>query len=287
MLTGGHSKACSFCNLSATCFLCSNGHSYSAVCCIGSRHNTELLSSQVAVIHLTRHSCPSVAVITAPLYLAAGRAKGHLVNGIIIGGNTYGKVFCFTGFHSSTIKAGNGNGSIFMLLYGNSCDLLVNLSIISLLCSNGNRYITVICVSLGNELELSVVDFINAQTFVRHILPSLAVLVLNLLNSICICTAYCNRCFCTSVCIVIGGNIYGKFFCFTGFHRGIVKAGNGNLGILVVTHTVSRATGNRSIFLLFIFESIQICSQGLVLAHFVRGKGKGQGFLTTIGQGNT
>ena len=115
-----------------------------------------------------------------------------------------------------------------MLLYGNSCDLLVNLSIISLLCSNGNRYITVICVSLGNELELSVIDFINAQTFVRHILPSLAVLVLNLLNSICVCTAYCNRCFCTSVCIVIGGNIYGKFFCFTGFHSSTIKVGNGN-----------------------------------------------------------
>ena len=115
-----------------------------------------------------------------------------------------------------------------MLLYGNSCDLLVNLSIISLLCSNGNRYITVICVSLGNELELSVVDFINAQTFARHILPSLAVLVLNLLNSICVCTAYCNRCFCTSVCIVIGGNTYGKFFCFTGFHSSTIKAINGN-----------------------------------------------------------
>ena len=115
-----------------------------------------------------------------------------------------------------------------MLLYGNSCDLLVNLSIISLLCSNGNRYITVICVSLGNELELSVIDCINAQTFARHILPSLAVLVLNLLNSICICTAYCNRCFCTSVCIVIGGNIYGKFFCFTGFHSSTIKAVNGN-----------------------------------------------------------
>ena len=115
-----------------------------------------------------------------------------------------------------------------MLLYGNSCDLLVNLSIISLLCSNGNRYITVICVSLGNELELSVVDCINAQTFARHILPSLAVLVLNLLNSICVCTAYCNRCFCTSVCIVIGGNTYGKFFCFTGFHSSTIKAINGN-----------------------------------------------------------
>ena len=169
VLTGGHSKACiflgSFC---AICFLCSNGHSYSAICCIGGRHNTELLSGQVVVIHLTRHSRPSVAAITAPLYFAAGRVKGHLVNGI-----------------------------------------------------------------------------------------------------------------------VIGGNIYGKVFCFTGFHRGIVKAGNGNLGILAVTHTVSRVTGNRSIFLLFIFESIQICSQGLVLAHFVRGKGKGQGlFLITIGQGN-
>ena len=115
-----------------------------------------------------------------------------------------------------------------MLLYGNSCDLLVNLSTISLICGNGNRYITVICVSLGNELELSVVDFINAQTFARHILPSPAVLVLNLLNSICICTAYCNRCFCTSVCIVIGGNTYGKFFCFTGFHSSTIKAGNGN-----------------------------------------------------------
>ena len=123
-----------------------------------------------------------------------------------------------------------------MLLYGNSCDLLVNLSIISLLCSNGNRYITVICVSLGNELELSVVDFINAQTFARHILPSLAVLVLNLLNSICVCTAYCNRCFCTSVCIVIEGNIYGKVLCFTGFHRGIVKVGNGNLGIYIFVY---------------------------------------------------
>ena len=123
-----------------------------------------------------------------------------------------------------------------MLLYGNSCDLLVNLSTISLLCSNGNRYITVICASLGNELELSVVDFINAQTFVRHILPSLAVLVLNLLNSICICTAYCNRCFCTSVCIVIGGNTYGKVFCFTGFHRGMVKVGNGNLGIYIFVY---------------------------------------------------
>ena len=168
VLTGSNSKGCSFCNLSAICFLCSNGHSYSAICRIGGRHNTELLSGQVAVSHITRHRCPSVAAIIAPLHLAAGRAKGHIVNGIVIGGNTY-----------------------------------------------------------------------------------------------------------------------GKFFCFTGFHRGIVKAVNGNLGILAVTHTVSRATGNRSIFLLFIFESTQICSQGLVLAHFVRGKGKGQGlFLTTIGQGN-
>ena len=145
-----------------------------------------------------------------------------------------------------------------MLLYGNSCDLLVNLSTISLICSNGNRYITVICVSLGNELELCVVDFINAQTFARHILPSLAVLVLNLLNSIC--TAYCNRCFCTSVCIVIGGNTYGKFFCFTGFHRGIVKAGNSNLGRLPGRYSKGRACGCTSNFVAIGIN--QLCSQG-------------------------
>ena len=155
-----------------------------------------------------------------------------------------------------------------MLLYGNSCDLLVNLSIISLLCSNGNRYITVICVSLGNELELSVVDFINAQTFVRHILPSLAVLVLNLLNSICICTAYCNRCFCTSVCIVIGGNAYGKFFCFTGFHRGIVKVGNGNLGRLPGRYSKGRACGCTSNFIATCIH--QLYGQGLLACNSIR-----------------
>ena len=147
-----------------------------------------------------------------------------------------------------------------MLLYGNSCDLLVNLSAICFLCSNGNRYITVICASLGNELELSVVDFINAQTFVRHILPSLAVLVLNLLNSIC--TAYCNRCFCTSVCIVIGGNTYGKFFCFTGFHRGIVKAGNSNLGRLPGRYSKGRACGCASNFIATCIH--QLYGQGLL-----------------------
>ena len=204
-----------------------------------------------------------------------------------MGGNGHSKGMSLVLPNGFAVQVVNCNGCVLTGGHSKACIFPGGFRVICFLCNNGNRYITVICVSLGNELKLSVVDFINAQTFVRHILPSLAVLVLNLLNSICVCTAYCNRCFCTSVCIVIGGNTYGKFFCFTGFHSSTIKVGNGNLGILAVTHTVSRATGNRSIFLLFIFESIQICSQGLVLAHFVRGKGKGQGiFLTTIGQGN-
>ena len=173
VLTGGHSKACSFCNLSATCFLCSNGHSYSAVCCIGSRHNTELLSGQLAVIHITRHSRPSVAVITAPLHLAAGRAKGHLVNGIVIGGNTYGKVFCFTGFHSSTIKAGNSNLGRLPGRYskGRACGCASNFiaACIHQLYGQGLLGCNSICIRYNTELLTGQV--VNAQLIAGQVEP--------------------------------------------------------------------------------------------------------------------
>ena len=190
VLTGGHSKACSFCNLSATCFLCSNGHSYSAVCCIGSRHNTELLSGQGAVIHITRHSRPSVAAITAPLHLAAGRDKGHLVNGIIIGGNTYGKVLYFTGFHSSTIKAVNGNGSRYSIFVHG----IVNLAVCYIIRFRVNHSSSILC-GIPSDEHFSIfcrlantIDLFLCQMFLAP----------NLFNCLCV-TTICNICKSTTI----------------------------------------------------------------------------------------
>ena len=236
VLTGGHSKVCSILgDFRAICFLCSNGHSYSAICCIGSRHNTELLSGQLAVIHITRHSRPSVAVITAPLHLAAGRDKGHLVNGIIIGGNTYGKVLYFTGFHSSTIKAGNSNLGRLPGRYskGRACGCTGNFVAIGInqLCSQG--HITSNSICLGYNTEIFTGCNCTGHTIVLiNRCPVGAVCIIRILHF-----AVKVKCHLAN-CIIVVGNAHCKGLAgFTGLHSIVGGGSNSN---------VCRCTGRHS-----------------------------------------